>query len=223
LKKVEIAIGLLLAAALFIMPSLVRADPETPQTSQPNDDQYDGYEAPKIGSDALTTDRSRASDPWGIAPMPPGYAEEVLPGPLSPTVTASSTEPYPFSALNARVQAIADRLSEDDDDDSPIRNAFVHGPEELDDLVVPVTFKDSVDHYIAHFTIKKRKMFASWLRRARQYAPLLTKILREQDLPEDLVYLAMIESVFPGQGIWSVAVYFRDGPTIRPSHRPLGG
>jgi membrane-bound lytic murein transglycosylase D len=93
------------------------------------------------------------------------------------------------------VQAIADRLAEDDKEES-IRDAFVHGPEELDDLAVPVVFREAVDHYIAYFTISKRKMFASWLRRANQYAPLLRKILRDHDLPEDLVYLAMIESGF---------------------------
>lgn len=97
-------------------------------------------------------------------------------------------------SVTDRVRSIAEGLAEDDEES--IRDAFVHSPEELDDLTAPVEFREAVDHYIAYFTIKKRKMFASWLRRSQRYAPLFKKILRDHDLPEDLVYLAMIESGF---------------------------
>lgn len=96
-------------------------------------------------------------------------------------------------SVKEQVRAIADYLAEDAE--KPIKDAFVRS-DELDNLTVPVEFTHAVDHYIAFFTIRKRKMFASWLRRARRYEPLLRRILREHDLPEDLVYLAMIESGF---------------------------
>ena len=44
--------------------------------------------------------------------------------------------------------------------------------------------------------LKKRKVFGNWLKRSRYYIPLMKEILKEQGLPEDLVYLAMIESGF---------------------------
>lgn len=97
-------------------------------------------------------------------------------------------------SLRDHAQAATDTSAEENEES--IRDAFVHSPEELDELTVPVEFKDAVDHYIAYFTTKKRKMFVSWLRRAKRYTPLLKKILSEHDLPEDLVYLAMIESGF---------------------------
>ena len=61
---------------------------------------------------------------------------------------------------------------------------------------IPLVFNDAVDHYIRYFTTAKRDLFKKWLRRKRRYAPLMKEILREHGLPEDLVYLAMIESGF---------------------------
>ena len=43
---------------------------------------------------------------------------------------------------------------------------------------------------------RKGKVFTNWLRRSKRYVPMITEILRQQGLPEDLVYLAMIESGF---------------------------
>lgn len=120
----------------------------------------------------------------------------------SGTEVAGSAEDQPF--LSPEVRTTADRLSAEDgqgeeddaEEEGSIRDAFFHGPDELDDLAVPVAFKEAVDYYIAYFTTRKRKMFASWLRRAKRYTPRLKEILRVHQLPEDLVYLAMIESGF---------------------------
>lgn len=61
---------------------------------------------------------------------------------------------------------------------------------------IPIVFNDAVDYFIRYFTVQKRKVFVNWLKRAKRYAPTIREILREQGLPEDLVYLAMIESGF---------------------------
>lgn len=61
---------------------------------------------------------------------------------------------------------------------------------------IPLVFNDAVDHYIRYFTTTKKELFKRWLKRKRRYAPLVRQILREHNLPEDLVYLAMIESGF---------------------------
>lgn len=61
---------------------------------------------------------------------------------------------------------------------------------------IPIVFNDEVEYYIKYFTDEKRKVFQNWLRRSSQYVPLITKILRQHNMPEDLVYLAMIESGF---------------------------
>ncbi|HAR95823.1 MAG TPA: lytic transglycosylase [Deltaproteobacteria bacterium] len=97
-------------------------------------------------------------------------------------------------SLTDRVRDIADSLSADEEES--LRDPFATSLEDLESLTVPVEFRAAVDHYIVYFTTKKRKMFGSWLKRAKRYTPLLKKILREHGLPEDLVYLAMIESGF---------------------------
>lgn len=64
------------------------------------------------------------------------------------------------------------------------------------DSVIPLVFNDAVEYYINYFTTTKREMFKRWLERKRRYAPLVKEVLRDHGLPEDLVYLAMIESGF---------------------------
>ncbi|HOB70013.1 MAG TPA: LysM peptidoglycan-binding domain-containing protein, partial [Syntrophorhabdaceae bacterium] len=61
---------------------------------------------------------------------------------------------------------------------------------------IPIVFNDAVKYFIQYFTTEKRKVFGNWLKRSRYYIPLMKEILKEQGLPEDLVYLAMIESGF---------------------------
>jgi membrane-bound lytic murein transglycosylase D len=65
---------------------------------------------------------------------------------------------------------------------------------DLKDFDIPVVFNDAVEHYIIYFSVQKRKVFMRWLERSRRYAPMIRDILEKHGLPEDLVYLAMIES-----------------------------
>jgi membrane-bound lytic murein transglycosylase D len=59
---------------------------------------------------------------------------------------------------------------------------------------IPVAANHAVERHIKSFTGAKRETFARWLARANTLAPTITAILRKNGLPEDLVYLAMIES-----------------------------
>ncbi len=65
-----------------------------------------------------------------------------------------------------------------------------------DGFDIPVVLNDAVNLYIKYFTGTGRKVFARWLERAKRYVPTIRAILKENGLPEDLVYLAMIESGF---------------------------
>ncbi|NOX20451.1 MAG: transglycosylase SLT domain-containing protein [Nitrospirae bacterium] len=56
--------------------------------------------------------------------------------------------------------------------------------------------KKYVDRQINIYTTKKRRTFAQWLARAGRYLDLIKSILREEGLPEELVYLPLIESGF---------------------------
>jgi membrane-bound lytic murein transglycosylase D len=76
-----------------------------------------------------------------------------------------------------------------------IRDAL-HRAAASDDSDLPLVFNESVDRHIRCFTGSKRDVFNRWLSRAKKYEPTIREILRKNDLPEDLVYVAMIESGF---------------------------
>jgi hypothetical protein len=61
---------------------------------------------------------------------------------------------------------------------------------------VPVVVNDSVESFIRYFQTRGRRSFEKWLERSAAYLPLVKRILRQVGMPEDLAYLALIESGF---------------------------
>ena len=70
---------------------------------------------------------------------------------------------------------------------------------------IPMRSHPIVDSYIKYFTGRGRKFFGRWLARADRYKPIMQPILREMGLPEDTIYLAMIESGFSAKAFSSAA------------------
>jgi membrane-bound lytic murein transglycosylase D len=60
----------------------------------------------------------------------------------------------------------------------------------------PIVINDQVEYFIDYFQTKLRNRFSLWMGRSTRYMSMMKKILREHNLPEDLIYLAMIESGF---------------------------
>lgn len=61
---------------------------------------------------------------------------------------------------------------------------------------IPVTMNDKVEMYLHYFSTRLRDKFSTWLARSEMYLPMMKKTFREKGLPEDLTYLALIESGF---------------------------
>jgi membrane-bound lytic murein transglycosylase D len=61
---------------------------------------------------------------------------------------------------------------------------------------IPLDDNEQVAAYISFFQGPGRKVFVHWLARSTRWIPLFREILRSHELPEDLVYLSMIESGF---------------------------
>ncbi len=61
---------------------------------------------------------------------------------------------------------------------------------------IPIVVNDQVEHCILLFQTTIREKFATWLARSGKYIPIMKNLLKEQGLPEDLVYMALIESGF---------------------------
>lgn len=67
---------------------------------------------------------------------------------------------------------------------------------ELPKFDIPVVRNQQVEMWLDYFQGRGKKWMVIWLGRSRRYVPFMKKILREHDLPQDLVNLAMIESGF---------------------------
>jgi len=61
---------------------------------------------------------------------------------------------------------------------------------------IPLVINSRVEQFIKFFQNKGKSQFNIWLKRHAEYGKLIKDILRENEIPEELVYLAMIESGF---------------------------
>lgn len=67
----------------------------------------------------------------------------------------------------------------------------------------PVLINEDVIKWIQYFQTRGRNAFVTWLRRAEDITPLITSSLEKHGLPQDLLYLAMIESGFNNKALSS--------------------
>jgi membrane-bound lytic murein transglycosylase D len=61
---------------------------------------------------------------------------------------------------------------------------------------IPVVYNEEVDRWIDYFTTSGRKHFAVYLERKARIEPVIAPRLKKAGLPQDLIYLSMIESGF---------------------------
>jgi membrane-bound lytic murein transglycosylase D len=64
------------------------------------------------------------------------------------------------------------------------------------DFDIPIVINTKVEQFIQYFQTTFRDKFGTWLARSEKYIPFMKNLLKEQGLPEDLVYIAFIESGF---------------------------
>lgn len=60
----------------------------------------------------------------------------------------------------------------------------------------PITVNSRVEYWVDYFTGRGRKHFVKYLERSEYFIPYIAPLLKQNNMPEDLVYLAMIESGF---------------------------
>lgn len=72
---------------------------------------------------------------------------------------------------------------------------------------IPMILNDSVENHLEYFKTRGRDVFQRWIDRSARYIPMMKEIFKEKNLPEDLVYVAMIESGFNPYAVsWAKAV-----------------
>ncbi|NUN09391.1 MAG: LysM peptidoglycan-binding domain-containing protein [Ignavibacteriaceae bacterium] len=72
---------------------------------------------------------------------------------------------------------------------------------------VPLVTNAIVDKWVDYFTGKGRRYMSLWLARSGKYFPMMQKIFEEENVPQQLIYLSMIESgLNPFARSWAGAV-----------------
>ncbi len=69
-------------------------------------------------------------------------------------------------------------------------------PEDLEmgKTQVPLIRNQQVNNHIAYLTVRRPEIMERWLERSARYFSMMREIFREENVPEELVHLAMIES-----------------------------
>jgi membrane-bound lytic murein transglycosylase D len=109
---------------------------------------------------------------------------------LVPADELSSTE----SADEAPVTAIfsLEELRDSTDDNAALELPDINLP--LSDI--PLALNSNVEYFLFYFQTSGKQSFSRWLSRSSRYIPMMKDILKREGMPEDLVYVAMIESGF---------------------------
>jgi membrane-bound lytic murein transglycosylase D len=61
---------------------------------------------------------------------------------------------------------------------------------------IPLTLNSKVEYFLYYFQTSGKPSFSRWLSHSSRYIPMMKEILKREGMPEDLVYVAMIESGF---------------------------
>jgi len=99
---------------------------------------------------------------------------------LPPLLPDGSTALFTLEELNNGTDDLADLVLSDNEPASDISLAL----------------NDKVEFFINFFQTKGRGTYGRWLSRSTRYLPMMKEILRKEGLPDELVYVAMIESGF---------------------------
>jgi membrane-bound lytic murein transglycosylase D len=106
---------------------------------------------------------------------------------ISPPVQESSAPPS---------QLPEPPLSEDSENDFNLEILTGDQPKKEPEFDIPIVINAKVEQFIQYFQTTGKKIFSNWLSRSGKYIPFMRDLLREHGLPEDLVFMALIESGF---------------------------
>ncbi len=81
-------------------------------------------------------------------------------------------------------------------DDFTVNLSAEPPPKKEVEFDIPIVINGQVEAFLQFFQTTLKNRFALWLARSAKYIPSMKTLLRENGLPEDLVYLALIESGF---------------------------
>ena len=87
-------------------------------------------------------------------------------------------------------------ISDESNDDFSLEIFPKNRPKQNQEFDIPIVINAKVEQFIQYFQTTVRNSFSNWLARSEKYIPFMRNHLKENGLPEDLVYMALIESGF---------------------------
>lgn len=89
---------------------------------------------------------------------------------------------------------------ENDEENSEVKNIIVVGE-------FPLEINNYVEQFIEYFNGKGRRHIETWLSRSGKYFPMMARIFAEEQVPQQLIFLSMVESgLNPTARSWARAV-----------------
>jgi membrane-bound lytic murein transglycosylase D len=111
----------------------------------------------------------------------------------------ASASPLPAQAIPSQLKPPSEDVAQLDE--------VIEDSIDIKPYHIPMVLNDSVENHLEYFKTRGHEVFQRWLDRSARYIPVMKDIFREKNLPEDLVYVAMIESGFNPYAVsWAKAV-----------------
>ena len=114
--------------------------------------------------------------------------------------TSPSTEPFPSLSSYPTEEQWASKTGlpsiDESNDDFNLQKVPGERPKNTRDFDIPIVINARVEQFIQYFQTAGRKVFTNWLARSERYIPFMRNLLKGNGLPEDLVYMSLIESGF---------------------------
>ncbi|OGP74085.1 MAG: hypothetical protein A2W09_09545 [Deltaproteobacteria bacterium RBG_16_50_11] len=134
---------------------------------------------------STSSNPSESEPPLGCE-TPPSPAEDVTSS-ISAPVQKSSTP---------QLEPPEPSLAEDLENDFKLEILTSDQPKKEPEFDIPIVINARVEQFIQYFQTNGKKIFSNWLSRSGRYIPFMRNLLKEHGLPEDLVFMALIESGF---------------------------
>lgn len=141
-----------------------------------------------LPEEALLKSRTPVHD--GSSLFTPSELENFFsPADASPSLTVASAEGPTTRSLDL---PISDECNDEFDVEVIPEDRSTQQPT----FDIPIVMNEKVEQFLQLFQTTAKANFSIWLSRSERYVPFMKDLLKENGLPEDLVYLALIESGF---------------------------
>jgi membrane-bound lytic murein transglycosylase D len=149
-----------------------------------------GFLSEKTPTDLVSTTEAQSSL-FTQAELEEFFSNEPAPSQIEISTALSSP---PMNGLS--IGSLELPISDESNDDFNLEILPAEQVKKEPDFDIPIVINAKVEQFIQYFQTTAKNNFSNWLARSEKYIPFMRGHLKENGLPEDLVYMALIESGF---------------------------